>query len=126
MSFNVWLQSSSAVILELKKMKSVTVSIVSSSICHEVMEPEAMIIYSLDILLSHLEPVCCSMSGSNHCFLTYIQFSQEQVRWSVIPISLRTFHKLCNSQSQNFNIVNKANVDVFLEFSCFFFVVVIL
>ena len=32
-----WLQSPSAVILEPKKMKSVTVSIVSPSICHEVM-----------------------------------------------------------------------------------------
>ena len=32
-----WLQSSSAVILEPKKIKSVTVSIVSSSVCHEVM-----------------------------------------------------------------------------------------
>ena len=38
-----WLQSLSAVILELKKIKSVTVSIVSPSICHEVMGPEAMI-----------------------------------------------------------------------------------
>ena len=26
---------------------------------------------------SHLEPVCCSMSSSNCCFLTYIQISQE-------------------------------------------------
>ena len=32
-----WLQSPSAVILELKKIKSVTVSIVSPSICHEEM-----------------------------------------------------------------------------------------
>ena len=32
-----WLQSSSAVILEPKKIRSVSVSIVSSSICHEVM-----------------------------------------------------------------------------------------
>ena len=31
-----WLQSPSAVILELKKIKPVTVSIVSPSICHEV------------------------------------------------------------------------------------------
>ena len=38
-----WLQSPSAVILELKKMKSVTISIVSPSICHEVMGPDAMI-----------------------------------------------------------------------------------
>ena len=32
-----WLQSSSAVILELLKIKSLTVTIVSPSICHEVM-----------------------------------------------------------------------------------------
>ena len=38
-----WLQSSSAVIFEPQKIKSVTVSIVSPSICHEVMEPDAMI-----------------------------------------------------------------------------------
>ena len=39
-----WLQLSSAVILEPKKIKSVTVSIVSPSICHEVMGPDAMIL----------------------------------------------------------------------------------
>ena len=38
-----WLQSPSAVILETEKIKSVTVSIVSPSICHEVMGPDAMI-----------------------------------------------------------------------------------
>ena len=38
-----WLQSSSAVILEHKKIKSVTVSTVYPSICHEVMGPDAMI-----------------------------------------------------------------------------------
>ena len=38
-----WLQSPSAVILEPKKRKSVTVSIVSLSICHEVMGSDAMI-----------------------------------------------------------------------------------
>ena len=38
-----WLQSPSAVILEPKKIKSVTVFIVSPSICHEVMGPDAMI-----------------------------------------------------------------------------------
>ena len=37
-----WLQSPSAVILELKKTKSVTVSNVSYYICHEVMGPDAM------------------------------------------------------------------------------------
>ena len=39
-----WLQSPSAVILEPKKIKSVSVSIVSPSICHEVMGPDAMIL----------------------------------------------------------------------------------
>ena len=42
-----WLQSPSAVILEPKKMKSDTVSIVSPSICHEVMGPDAMICFEL-------------------------------------------------------------------------------
>ena len=39
-----WLQSPSAVILEPKKIKSVTVSIVSPFICPEVMGPDAMIL----------------------------------------------------------------------------------
>ena len=39
-----WLQSPSVVILEPKKIKSVTASIVSPSICHEEMEPDAMIL----------------------------------------------------------------------------------
>ena len=38
-----WLQAPSAVILEPKKIKSVTVSIVSPSICYEVMGLDAMI-----------------------------------------------------------------------------------
>ena len=38
-----WLQSPSAVILEPKKMKSITVSTFYSSICHEVMGPDAMV-----------------------------------------------------------------------------------
>ena len=39
-----WLQSLSAVILEPQKIKSLTVSTVSPSICHEVMGPDAMIL----------------------------------------------------------------------------------
>ena len=39
-----WLQSPSAVILELKKIKSVTVSTFSPSLCHEVMGMDAMIL----------------------------------------------------------------------------------
>ena len=39
-----WLQSPSAVIFEPKKIKSLTVSTVSPSICHEVMGPDATIL----------------------------------------------------------------------------------
>ena len=38
----LWLHSPSAVILEPKKIKSVTVSTASPSICHEVMELDAV------------------------------------------------------------------------------------
>ena len=39
-----WLQSPSAIILEPTKIKSVTVSIISPSICHDMMGPDAMIL----------------------------------------------------------------------------------
>ena len=44
-----WLQSPSAVILEPRKIKSATVSIVSPFICHEVMGPDAMILVFLNV-----------------------------------------------------------------------------
>jgi len=44
-----WLQSPSAVILELKKIKSDTVSLVSPFICHEMMELDAMILVFLNV-----------------------------------------------------------------------------
>ena len=39
-----WLQLPSEVILETKKIKSVTLSIVSPSFCHDIMGPDAMIL----------------------------------------------------------------------------------
>ena len=50
-----WLQSPSVVILEPKKIKSVTVSIVSPSICHEVTQPDAMVF--IFWMLIHIFPV---------------------------------------------------------------------
>ena len=70
---------------------------------------------------SYLEPVCCSMSSSNCCFLTCIQVSQEagQMVWY--------FHLFQNFPQfivihtvKGFGIVNKAEIYVFLELSCFF------
>ena len=49
-----WLQSPSAVILEPKKIQSVTVSIVSPSICYGVMGPDTMILGFLTISLINL------------------------------------------------------------------------
>ena len=47
MSLISWLQSPSAVILESPNVKSVTVSIVSPSIFHEIMGPDAMVFSEL-------------------------------------------------------------------------------
>ena len=44
-----WLPLPSAVILERKKIKSVTVAIVSPSICHEVMGPDATILVFFNV-----------------------------------------------------------------------------
>ena len=48
-----------------------------------------------------LEPVCCSMSSSNCCFLMAYRFCRRQLRWSGIPISLRIFHRFTSVQSLN-------------------------
>ena len=70
---------------------------------------------------SYLEPVCCSMSSSNCCFLTCIQISQEsgQVVWySHLFQNFPQF--LVIHTVKGFGIVNKAEIDVFLELCCFF------
>ena len=68
-----------------------------------------------------LEPVCCSMSSSNCCFLTRIQVSQEagQVVW--YSHLLKNFPQFILIHTvKGFGRVNKAEIDVFLELSCFF------
>ena len=71
---------------------------------------------------SYLEPACCSMSSSNCCFLIFIQVCQEagQVVWYS--------HLLKNCPQfivihtvKGFGIVNKAEIDVSLQLSCFFY-----
>ena len=73
--------------------------------------------YSLDVLLSP-EPVCCSMSHSNCCFLNCIQISQEagQVVW--YSHLLKNFPKFVVIHTvKGFGTVNKAEVDFFLKLS---------
>ena len=55
-----WLQSPSAVILEPTKIKSVTVSVVSPSICHEAMGLDAMILIFLMLISFFCICFCCS------------------------------------------------------------------
>ena len=61
------------------------------------------------------------MSGSNRCFLICIQISQEagQVVW--YSHLLKNFPQFVVIHTvKGFGIVNKAEIDVFLELSCFF------
>ena len=48
------------------------------------------------------------------------RFLRRQVRWSGIPISWRIFQFVVIYTVKGFGVINKAEVDVFLEFSCFF------
>ena len=80
-----------------------------------------MTIYSLDILLSYLEPVYCSMSSSNCCFLTCIQVSQEAGQAVWYSHLFQNFPQFIVIHTvKGFGIVNKAEIDGFLEVSCFF------
>ena len=175
------------------KIKSLTVSIVSPSICHEEMGPDAMIfvfecwvlsqlfhsplslssrgsllsaiqvvssaylrllIFLLEILilaydssspafhmmyfaykwnkqsdniqpwytpLPNFEPVHCSMSSSNCCFLNSIQISQESGKVVWHSHLFKNFPQFVVIHiDKGFSVVNEAKVDVFLELSCFF------
>ena len=61
------------------------------------------------------------MSSSNYCFLTCMQISQEagQVVW--YPHLFKNFPQFVVIHTvKGFGVVNKVEVDVFLELSCFF------
>ena len=71
--------------------------------------------------LSYLEPMCCSMSSSNCCFLTCIQISQEAVQVIWHSHLFQNFLQFIVIHTvRGFGIVNKAEIDVFLKLSCFF------
>ena len=69
----------------------------------------------------NFEPVCSSMSSSDCCFLTCTQISQEAgqvVRYSHLFKNFLQF--IVIHTVKGFGIVNKAEIDVFLQLSCFF------
>ena len=62
------------------------------------------------------------MSNSNCCFLTRIQISQEAGKVVWYSHLLKIFPQFVVIHTvKSFSIVNEAEVDVFLEFSCFFY-----
>ena len=69
----------------------------------------------------YLEPVCCSMSSSNSCFLICIQISQGTGNVVWYSHLFKNFPEFVVIYTvKGFGIVNKAEVDIFLELSYFF------
>ena len=69
---------------------------------------------------TNLEPVCCSKSSTNCCFLTWIQISQEAGKVVWYSYLFNNFPQFLVSHTvKDFGIVNKPDVDVFLELLLF-------
>ena len=70
----------------------------------------------------NFEPVSCSMSSSNHCFLSCIQVCQEAdnvVQYSHCIKNISWF--VVSHTSKGFSIVNETEVDIFTGMPCFFY-----
>ena len=81
-----------------------------------------MTIYSLDVLLSQFGTSLLSMSSSNCCFLTCIQISQEAGEVVLYSHLFQNFPQFVVIHTvKGFSVVNKAEVDGFLELSYFFY-----
>ena len=69
----------------------------------------------------NFEPVHCSMSVSNCCFLTCIQILEEAGKVVWYSYLFKNFPQFVVIHTvKGFRVVNEAEVDVFLKFSCFF------
>ena len=71
-------------------------------------------------MVPNFELFRCSTSGSVSSWPAY-RFLRRYLRWSGIPISLRIFHNLLWYTVKGFRVVSEAEVDIFLEFSCYFY-----
>ena len=70
----------------------------------------------------NLEPVHCPMSSSNCCCLTCIQISQESGKVLWYSHLFQNFLQFVVIHTvKDFSVVNDVEVDVPLEFSCFFY-----
>ena len=71
---------------------------------------------------SNLQPAHFSMSRFNCCFLTCIQVSQQAGKAVWYSHLVKNFPKFVVIHTiKGFSIVNEAEVDVFLGFTCFFY-----
>ena len=62
------------------------------------------------------------MFSSNYCFLTRIQVSQETGKVVWYSSLFKNFPQFAVTHTVNsFQVVNEAELDVFLEFPCFFY-----
>ena len=69
---------------------------------------------------SYLEPICCAMSSPNCCFLTCIQVSQKAGQVARNSHLFQNFpHFIVMHTVKVFAIINKAEINVFLELFCF-------
>ena len=81
-----------------------------------------MTICSLNVLFLYLEPVHFSMCGANCCILICIQVFKEAGKLVWYSYLLKNFLPFVVIHTVKvFSIVNEAEVDVFLEFSWFFY-----
>ena len=86
--------------------------------------------YKLNKHDDNIQPWCTTFPILNQsivsCFVLTVsswpayRFLRMQVRWFSISISLRIFQFIVIKTVKGFSIVNEAEVDVFLEISCFF------
>ena len=69
----------------------------------------------------NLDPACCSMSASSCSSLTRTQISQKVGKVFWYSYLLKNFPQFVVIHTvEGFGIVNKAEIDIFLELSCFF------
>ena len=80
-----------------------------------------MTVYSPDVFLSQFWTSPLFPSGSNCCFLTCIQVSQEAGKVVCYSHLFKNFPQFVVIHTvKDFSIVSEEELDIFLEFSCFF------
>ena len=68
------------------------------------------------------EPISCSIQGSNCCFLTCIQVSQETGKMLWYSHLSKSFPQFVMIHTvKGFSIADETEIDVFLKFPCFLY-----